>query len=205
MHELAGAVGGFCIFQFHPARSGDCYDSGLKGLSESGSDFQFHPARSGDCYTPFRQKRALPGPSFNSTPREAGIATRRDRGPAGDDQGPFQFHPARSGDCYAGCGGASVLAFNFQFHPARSGDCYYPTVIIMSHRIPSFNSTPREAGIATYQQSQEQDPIPHFQFHPARSGDCYSALAFAGNDLHQLSIPPRAKRGLLRSLSDRPP
>src|SRR5260370_983877 len=60
----------------------------------------------------------------------------------------------------------------FQFHPARSGDCY------LSSKHPS-------------------PPRPSFPFPPARSGDCYERNLTWGLALYCLSIPPRAKRGLL--------
>src|SRR5260370_526440 len=96
-----------------------------------------------------RPKRLIPFHTFNSPPREAGIATTQVNVPSG---------------CWNG----------FQFHPARSGDCYQEHLAISDKRAKTFNSTPREAGIATPYRLVLDRLAPY------------------------LSIPPRAKRGLLR-------
>src|SRR5260370_410784 len=90
-----------------------------------------------------------------------------------------------------------MFFYSFQFHPPRSGDCYFHLVTDLHDTCATFNSTPREAGIATLAQFKGAILFTDFQFHPARSGDCYKHFFDVGERRGLLSIPPRAKRGLL--------
>src|SRR5260370_39584139 len=92
-----------------------------------------------------------------------------------------------------------MIFSSFKFHRAGGGDCYVHLVRDLHDTWASFNSTPREAGIATLAQFKGAILFTDFQFHPARSGDCYKHFFDVGERRALLSIPPRAKRGFLPS------
>ncbi len=184
------------VFQFRPARSGDCYQHMDGCFTIIDWDFQSRPARSGDCNTRPPGSSARPHNTFNPAPHEAGIATEV-TSPATIASFDFQSCPARSGglqqrgSCAVGAlsAGLSILprtkrglqrtAPNFAtrhstpFNPAphEAGIATAPA----DRRKPGerpFNPAPHEAGIATLCDCLISEEACDFQSCPARSGDC---------------------------------
>src|SRR5260370_1439304 len=135
--------------------------------------------------------------TFNSTPREAGIATlhfgKKERCLV-----LLSIPPrAKRGLLLAAIEDQRVMTkVPFNSTPREAGIATLAVVVRVCWH-STFNSRAREAWIATPAQFKGAILFSVFQFPPARSGDCYKHFFDVGERRGLLSIPPRAKRGLL--------